>query len=428
MADVRPFRGLRYNQPMAGDLSNIVSPPFDTISPQFQSSLHQRSPYNVVRMELGESFPTDTPKDNRYTRTAALFDKWRHEGVLVREEAASYYLVRHSFLFRGRERARTELMAVVRLEPYENRVVLPHEYSRDADKRDRFALMEACHANISPIMCLYRDQARALEGIFMGAMDSPPLLDFTDAGDQGYQMWRIGDPATAGRIRAILDSKPIYIADGHHRYETALTYRETRVGGGAESPGDQASNFVMMGLIDVDDPGLLVLPYHRVLGGLSADDLRRVREGLAALFDGTPVSVDVGGLLQEVEERGREVPVVGLLDPEGDGLQLLGLRQGIDPGQWGLLGGSEAWILEQHVLRPVLGDSLEQCVSYAHEGDEAAELVGSGRYQMGFFLKPFPLDLFQAVVNSGQRLPPKSTFFYPKLATGLAINPLEGEL
>ena len=161
MADVRPFRGLRYNQTIAGELSGIICPPFDTISADLQTSLKPRSPYNVVRLELGERLPTDTPEDNRYTRTAALLRTWIGDQVLVREGKPAFYLVQHSFQFRGLQRSRLELMGCVRLEDYERGAVLPHEFTRDEDKRDRLALMQACHANFSPIMCLYRDQEAA---------------------------------------------------------------------------------------------------------------------------------------------------------------------------------------------------------------------------------------------------------------------------
>ena len=177
MADVRPFKGLRYNLRTVGELSDIISPPFDTIPPQLQESLYRRSPYNVVRLEAGEKRASDTPQDNRYTRSAALLKEWMDKGALVREEKPAFYLVQHTFETgdgktgggntgaRARV-SRLELMACVRLEEYERRVVLPHEYTRDEDKRDRLALMEACRANFSPIMCLYRDEGKRLSPIF----------------------------------------------------------------------------------------------------------------------------------------------------------------------------------------------------------------------------------------------------------------------
>ena len=433
MADVRPFRGLRYNTEIVGELANIVSPPFDTIPPELHQSLHRRSPYNVVRLEAGERLPSDTDQDNRYTRSAALFADWMNKAILVREESPAFYLVQHTFTSSGREMSRLELMARVRLEEYERRVVLPHEYTRDEDKRDRLALMDACNANFSPIMCLYRDGERRLSSTFRLVMAGQPIMDFSDTGDQGYRVWKIDDQEQMTGISEALASRPLYIADGHHRYETALTYRNrTRLGrAGGQDDGDAAFNFMMMGLVEFDDPGLMVLPYHRVLGSLSDEALAQVRNKLNEFFDSEYLSGGVqaglGKLLEEIELRGKDLLVMGLLDPGvSNGYQLLVLKQGIARDEWSPVGDSEAWILEEQVLKPILRDSLGKCIDYVHDGDEAVERVSGGEFQMGFFLKPFPLGLFETIMDMGQRLPPKATFFYPKLPTGLVINLMEG--
>ena len=434
MADIRPFKGLRYHPRFLGELSRMVCPPFDTIPPELQRSLYQQSPYNAVRLEAGERASTDTPQDNRYTRAAALFKGWVEGQALVREEEPAFYLVQHTFKSQDSAWARLELIGCVRLEDYENRVVLPHEYTRDEDKRDRLALMEACNANFSPIMCLYRDAQRRLSRVYQRALSEPPLVDFSDIGEQGYRMWKIDDPGQTREIREAMSSRPLYIADGHHRYETALTYRDLMVssGPGGAQAGDEAFNFVMMGLIDFDDPGLMVLPYHRVVGGLGDATLTQVRNELREFFGVEPFP---GGDQLELEEflgtiawLGKDRPVIGLLDSSRGGAQLLVLRREVDLDAWGPIARSEAWILEEQVLRPILGDSLAQRVNYIHDGHEAEQGVRSGEYQLGFFLKPFPMGLFETIMNLGERLPPKSTFFYPKLATGLVINLLEGQL
>ena len=455
MADVHPFRGLRYNPQVVGELSRIICPPFDTIPPELHSSLYQRSPYNVVRLESGERLPSDTPQDNRYTRSAALLSEWIDERSLVREEAPAFYLVQHTFHHGGNDggnhiregRSRLELIACVRLEDYERRVVLPHEYTRDADKQDRLALMEACSTNFSPIMCLYRDEGERVSAVLRQAMAGQPVNDFSDPGGQTYKLWKIDDPAQAAEITGAMASSPLYIADGHHRYETALNYRDlmaSRRRGGPAEAGAEAFNFVMMGLIQFDDPGLMVLPYHRVVGNLDGPTLERVRGAIHEFFqverfpgEGQPGWAGLlDGFLEEIEDRGREQMVMGLLDPQSflgagpgnNGLHLLTLKEGVDLDRWGPVGRSEAWILEEQALRPILGDSLARCVDYIHDGDETERRVRDGEFQLGFFLKPFPLDLFANIMDLGLRLPPKSTFFYPKLPTGIVINPLEGTL
>ena len=432
MAEVLPFRGLRYNTGIAGELPNIICPPFDTISPELQRSLYHRSPYNVVRIEAGESMASDTPQDNRYTRSATQFTEWMEKQVLVRDVDPSFYLVRHTFRSRGSEEARLELMACVRLEEYERRVVLPHEYTRDADKRDRLALIEACRANFSPVMCLYRDKSKKTQTIFQRTMAAPPLMEFQDPGEQGYSVWRIDDPVQTMEISEAMASTPLYIADGHHRYETALTYRQRMASGQDDGQTkDQAFNFAMVGLIEFEDPSLLVLPYHRALGGLDETTLDRIKARLGELFDTRPFGKGSGrelaAFLREIELLGKDHLVIGLLDSKRDDGQLLILKTG-DLDALGPIAQSEAWILSEQVLKPILGNALAEHLAYIHDADEAERGLRSGEYQLGFLLKSFPLDLFETIMNMGERLPPKSTFFYPKLATGLVINLLEGKI
>ena len=429
MADFRPFEGLRYNQQITGDLSDIVSPPFDTISTELQRSLYQRSQYNVVRLELGETRPTDTDQDNRYTRSGALLSEWQDQGVLVLDTEPGYYLVQHSFTAEGQERSRLELMGCVRLEPYDRRVVLPHEYTRDEDKRDRLALMQACNANLSAIMCLYRDEERKLTPVFERAMAGRPLAELTDPGQQHYRLFKIEDPEEVLGISEAMAARPLYIADGHHRYETALAYQGLRAReGGADHTEDAGHNYVMMGLIEFDDPGLMVLPYHRVLGGLAEATLVQVRDKLSELFEFQPYHGSLTEFLGEIQSRGGDGLALGLMDPASNETQLLTAKKGLDLEAWGLLAGSEAWVLEEQLLRPLLGESFAACIDYVHDGEEAERKVRADELQMAFFLKPFPLDLFARIMDAGQRLPPKSTFFYPKLPTGLVLNLLEGSI
>ena len=432
MADVRPFRGLRYNPEIAGELSQIICPPFDTISPELQQALYRRSPYNVVRLESGERLPSDNAQDSRYTRAATLLARWLDEQVLVRNEEPAYYLVQHTFEFSEEPRSRLELMGCVRLEEYQRRVVLPHEYTRDEDKRDRLALMEACRANFSPVMCLYRDKQNKTSAVFQRAMAGLPTMEFSDPGRQDYKVWRIDDQEGMNEISKAMESTRLYIADGHHRYETALTYRDLASAGSGSGTRDEAFNFVMMGLIEFDDPGLMVLPYYRVLGDLTPVVLTQVQERLSELFDMEPFSVGsdagLGGFLEEIVLRGSSELALGIMDPGGGGFQLLSLKREVSLDAWGPLAQSEAWILEEQVLKPVLGDSLGRCIAYIHDADEAQQKVKSGEYQLGFFLKPFPLGLFETIVDTGHRLPPKSTFFYPKLPAGLVLNLMEGRL
>ena len=433
MAVVRPFRGIRYDPQGIASLGDVVCPPFDTISPDLQETLYERSPFNIIRLEAGARLPGDTPDDNRYTRASAMLSQWMSQEVLGRDSVAALYLVEHTFTHEGREYARLELMSAVRLEEYERRVVLPHEFTRDADKEDRLALIRACSANLSPIMSLYSDPSHEVRSLLNRIMSSPPDVAFQDPGQQGYRMWRVEEGDVTAGISRLLASREIYIADGHHRYETALNYRALRreEAGGA-LPDDAACNYVMMGLVAFDDPGLKVLPYHRVLKGLQASALAQVRYELWKYFNPVPEAqdacADLRAMLAMVEELGGGGPVMGMMDPGGRGSQILKLRPGVDLEDGGVMADSEPWILEEQILRPILAEESRSCIDYVHDAEEASAGLDSRELQMAFLLKPFPLDLFKEIIDAGQKLPPKSTFFYPKLPTGLVMNPLDGSI
>ena len=432
MADVRPLRGLRYS-PAAGDLGELLCPPYDLITASMQQALYQRSAHNAIRLEMPESRPTDTPERNRYTRAAATLQRWARDGVLLRERRPVLYLLRQGFAHRGRPMERLALIAAVRLVEFERGVVLPHEHTSEAPKRDRLQLMKACRANISPVMALYRDPQRAVAREVRRALRGAPVAS-AHVGDERYDLWALEDPGQQAAVRRALASQPLYLADGHHRYETALAYRDLmRRQAGEAATGEEAWNFLLMALVDMDDPGLLVLPYHRLVGGLAPHRFTRVRDQLTTLFAVDPLPGDqrngwLQGLLDAVAERGRQAQVLGLLGPDGEGPYLLTLRPGRDLSRWGPMARFEAWLLEELALRPVLGDALGEHLAYVHDAEEAAQRVARGAAQMAFFLKPLPLDLFEEIVRRGQRLPPKSTYFWPKLPTGLVFNTLEGDL
>ena len=431
MADVRPFRGLRYNPQVVSSLTDVLSPPFDTITPVTQQALYHRSPYNVVRLEAGEQLDSDTAADNRYTRAKGLFERWKMEGVLAQDSSPAFYLLRHDFTHQGKRKQRHGLVAAVRLEDYERGIILPHEHTGEADKEDRLALMEACHANFSPIMGLYRDRESAISDILQRAAESDPVAVANDAGGQDYALWKLDDPRQVAAIREQMDRSHLYIADGHHRYETALKYRElSQPASTAPSDGESAFSFVLMALIEFEDPGLVVLPYHRALSGLHPDLVGLIRERLRDAFEMAPFpnEASMDALVDEVERLGRDGQVMGLLGPQGDGPHILRWKSEKDLAPWGPVASSEPWLLEERILKPALGESLPRHLSYTHDAQEAAAMARSGVGCMAFFLKPFPLDLFERIVNTGQRLPRKSTFFHPKLPTGLVINPLDGTL
>jgi uncharacterized protein (DUF1015 family) len=430
MATIRPFRGCRYNSEAVGDLASVLCPPYDMIGPELQESLKRLSPYNAVHLEGGEQ-PDPVNPEGGYRQAAALFRDWMEQGVLLRDSEPRFYLMQHGYEFRGQYKNQLGLFAGVGIEDYSRRIVLPHEYTREPAVLDRVALMEACRAQFSPIMTLYRDAEGSLRPILEQVRAGQPVLEVKDSPDGDVTLWPVADGELQERISQFFADRPVFLADGHHRYEAARRYRREQESKGRVDT-NAAYNFVMMALVEFDDPGLLLLPYHRTVGGLSPDLLAQVQEQLDELFEAQPVDLaSTGGverLLDQVAFLGKERHACALVGPEREDAYLLMLREGVDWQQWGQLAISEAWVLEEKALRPLLGEAMAQHVNYSHDHDLAVEQVASGAQQLAFLLKPFPMDAFESIVGGGQRLPSKSTFFYPKLPTGLVINQLEGSL
>ena len=427
MATVSPFRGWRYNPDAVGDMASVLCPPYDMITPESQEALKRQNQYNVIHLEAGEGLDWNVSAKEQYAETSRLFDRWRQEGVLRQDSEPCYYLMRHSFPLGGKNMVRLGLIASVGLEDYETRQVLPHEFTEAPAIRDRVLLMESLSANISPIMSIYRDADGVLDRVFQEVMNATPEVDATDESGSATALWPISDPELNSKISEFFASRPIYLADGHHRYEAARQFQLDRH---AESAGaianNLAHNFVMMTLIAFDDPGLVVLGYHRSLNGVPEDKLRKIKARLDALFDSQPASGDADALVNQVTELGADRRLLASVD--GDGARLLTLKDSAVGADWGALAASEAWVLEEQVLRPELGDATLDHLGFLHDHEQAVNRAKSGDLQMAFLLKPFPLDAFESIVGGGQRLPRKSTFFFPKLPTGLVINRLDGEL
>ena len=397
------------------------------IDGETQEALKRQNQYNVIHLEAGEGLDWNTSAKEQYLATSDLFDRWRQDGVLRQDAEPSYYVMRHSFPMGGKNMVRVGLIASVGLEDYETRQVLPHEFTQAPAIQDRVWLMESLSANISPIMSIYRDAEGELDRMYQQVMQGEPEFDSTDGPGSATALWRISDPGVQSQISEFFSNRPIYLADGHHRYEAARQYQLDRH---AEDPSAKAANlahnFVMMTLISFDDPGLVVLGYHRTLNGVPADKLANIRSKLDELFDSEAISGSSDALIEQVDRLGANQRLLASVD--SGGAKLLTLKDSAVQPSWGFLAASEAWVLEEQVLRPELGDATLDYLDFMHDHGAAVDQAVGGDLQMVFLLKPFPLDAFESIVGGGQRLPRKSTFFYPKLPTGLVINRLDGEL
>ena len=447
MADVRPVPGIRYAP--GTDLAAVVTPPYDVISPEAQARYYERAPENIIRLELGRDEPGDDELANRYTRAATTFATWRLQGVL-RQDAPALYLYEQRFQALGGERRRLSLLARVRVEPWEAGVVLPHEHTLSKPKSDRLKLTRATAATLSPIMALYDDPRGTLAKALAKPLKGAPEVAFTDEAGEEHRLWVIRDAALIERVATFFRDQQLYIADGHHRYETALAYREELREARRELPLDDAANFTLMALSAIEDPGLLVLPTHRIVYGVAQERLAEFTHDLAGLFESDPVLVDgletLDGLdIAQVTEAltrasdGGARTALALLAPEG--ARILRLtdagRAAMDERAGAHARASEAWrALDVAVLHELVlahGLSIDEQavragerVSYTRDPQEALDAVRSGANgaQLAFLLNPTPPAAIRDVARAGDRMPQKSTYFYPKLITGLLINPL----
>jgi uncharacterized protein (DUF1015 family) len=437
MADVRPLPGIRYTA--EGDVAALVTPPYDVISAEDQARYYERHPENIIRLELGREEPGDDQLDNRYTRAAETFAEWRLRGVL-RQDPPSLYLYEQRFTANGAEYRRLSLLARVRLEPWESGVILPHERTMPKPKDDRLRLTRACAATISPILALYDDPGGEVAALLAKIREGEPRIAFIDQQGEEYRLWILQDEVLASALAAQFAPRQLYIADGHHRYETALTYRDEVRELRQELPAEDAVNFTLMGLTAVEDPSLLVLPTHRIVRGIELERLDGLEERLAPFFSveppGTTTQEWQAALAEQAQQRATAFVLI-----RPDGATLMRLKP---EGRAAMLGDdgeaagtSHAWrdldvaILHELVLREGLGIAGEavrsgEYVSYTRDAEEAARAVRDGHNgaQVAILLNPTPPSAIRDVARAGDRMPQKSTYFYPKLLTGLVINPL----
>jgi len=441
VADVQPFHGLRYNIERIDDLSAIICPPYDVppydvISPEEQLLYHRSSPYNVIRLEYGEELPEDSSEDNKYSRAAATMAGWLREDILTREECPAFYLVEHRFSYQDAVMSRFSLIARVRLEELSaNSQIRPHEITMRKPGEDRLHLLKSCHANLSPIMGLFRHREEGIQSLFPDTIDKPTIRA-ADRYGVTYAMWVVSDRKAISRVSDFFSAKNLYIADGHHRYETALAYSREQRAIQPSYTGEEAFNFVMITLTAAEDPNLIMMPTHRLVRGLNTERLARLKAELSAYFDEellSPYSTASETLKIWINTLKEQQGIAfGLYGLDGPHLCLLRAKREMMPlAQPSLLQDLDVHMLHQLVLRQILGidsqEKAEDCLAFTRDGFDALSRVDSGNYQLSFLLNPTPISTMLSVADEAVRMPQKSTYFYPKTPAGLVINPLRDD-
>ncbi|HAA90339.1 MAG: Uncharacterized protein XD63_0096 [Thermoanaerobacterales bacterium 50_218] len=428
MAKVIPFRGIRYNKEKIGNLAAVVTPPYDVIDSKAQKMYYERHPYNVIRLELGYQYPTDDEHNNRYTRAAKFYQEWLHEGILKHEDEEAFYLYEQEFVANGQTFKRTGFFARVQLEDYSSGKILPHEATLAKPKADRLALMRACKANFSSVFSIYNDPKATLEEDFEEIKKSPPEIELEDDVGEKHRLWVITNQELHRKITSTLENHVLYIADGHHRYDTALTfYREV----GEKYKG---AAYVLMYLVNIHDPGLVILPTHRIIRGLQDLNLELLKERLTENFVIEPISArpeELKKILGERQKKGQTAFVMATREPATYLLTLKNpeavKKMAPDkPPAWCELDVS---VLHLLILKQFLGIDTEKPghqakLEYTRDEKEAFEALLQGEGQLVFILNPTKIEDVVAVATAGEKMPQKSTYFYPKLLTGLVLNDL----
>jgi uncharacterized protein (DUF1015 family) len=419
MAEIEPLRALHYDLEKTGGLQSVVAPPYDVIDREQRAALQARSPYNVVRIDLPEAEAEADP----YALAAELLSAWQAEGAVVRDERQAIWPLEQDYIGPdGRGRTRRGFIARVRVEDYGAGRIRPHERTHPGPKEDRLRLTRATRANLSPIFSLFSDPSGAAWTALEAATEQSPWGQATDEDETANRLWRVADPAAIEAVKQALAGTELLIADGHHRYETARVYAE-------EVGGEGPHRYVMMCFVALEDPGLTVFPTHRLVRGLQPDQ----HEALAA------------AIRRDFEVAQLDDPSE-LAPPSGDGIcfgyidahfrrpLMLTLR---DPAiaDAALADHAEPYrhldtaVLEALILKGTLGmtdgaiDHLDG-LGYARDRDQARRRVETGEYDVAFFMAPTPIERVQAVAAAGESMPPKSTYFFPKVPSGLLFSSL----
>ena len=429
MVDVNAFHGILYNPEKVPDLKQVVTPPYDVITPEAQEIYCRRHDHNAIRLDLGKEFPDDSPTNNRYTRAAVFFEDWRKNRILIQDgrPALYRYEITYSLADQGQASRKTlrGFFAIVKLEIFSSGKILPHENTFPKVKEDRLHLLRACRANFSPIFALYMGSEDRVQGLLeQGSSGITPRIDFVNEDQIHHRLWSVDNSDLIHIIQKQLSSEILLIADGHHRYETALAFRQ-------EYP---PADHMLMLLVNMKDQGMSLLPIHRVLHGLSADQTERLFKDLPQYFEIESAIPNLAALQQRMEKTGKKQTTMGLYSHTGH-YQFLRLKpEGLRKAK-GLLNTPptstplDVDIFDQLVLEDLLGlkggaSDRGNYILYIKDPGEGVEKIKKGAAQMAFFLNPVNIQVVQDLAGEGLKMPHKSTYFYPKPLSGLVINAL----
>ena len=437
MVNVSAFRGIRYDLAQVGSLSDVIAPPYDVIDPNFQESLYKQHPTNVIRLILNRQEPGDESGDERYERAARYLRQWQREGVFFTENESALYVYHQQFDYAGQTFVRRGFMGRLQLEPFGEGQVYPHEETHSAAKADRLKLFNATKCNLSQIFGIYPDESNDAQQLLESAIVGVTPLEATDHLGVLHRLWPVTDVKVIAEVSSAMADLPMYVADGHHRYETGCNYRQQMMEQEQIGPNHPA-NFVLTMCVSMNDPGLIVLPTHRLLRGVSPVSVDQLTSSLSVHFELMPGPTGANSaaeVWEEIEVEDQQ-GMIGLFCAADDQwvlakvneagaarLQEIASDQSSD---WCGLGVS---ILHRLILDDLLGLTDLPKPDYVHLVGEVVDGLADGDedgapYGLAALVMPATLDHIRQISQNGERMPAKSTYFYPKLLSGLVINPI----
>lgn len=426
MAEIKGYKGLRFNCEKAGKIEELVCPPYDIISDQQREEYIKTNPHNIIRLELPKG-------DDKYNKAAEILKDWLEKGILIKEDKPAIYIYEEEFTAYGEIKAIKGIICRVKLEEFSKGIILPHEFTLSKAKEDRLSLMKATNCNFSQIYSLYMDGGKNTLGKIDSLSKSEPDIQLQDNDNVTHRMWIIKDEKAIADICSDFTDRKLYIADGHHRYETALNYRNYLREQGLAKEGD-ACDYQMMMLVDMEHPGLVVFPTHRLVRNLDSFNAERVIDGCKEYFDVTEHS-DINTIestLMELYNQGKKAYAFYC---GGSSYKLLVLKdtniiKKLLPNASTATQQLDVTILHTLILEKIFGIDAENMakqinLTYTKIFDEAISSVQQGNSQCAFILNPTRVSEIREVASNGEKMPQKSTYFYPKMITGLVMNQLE---
>jgi len=439
MPKISAFRGIRYNLAQVGSLSNVVAPPYDVVDAALQAQLYAASPYNFIRLELTKPEPGDTDPEAVYKRAATLFRQWCRDGVMQTEPDPAIYVYHQIFDHSGLTYTRRGFMARIELVRFGEGNIYPHEQTHAKAKDDRLRLTRACVANMSQIFGLYPDPVNEAQNVLEAAVAGTAGMECIDHLGVMHRLWPVTNQTIIQKVASLVQDKPMFVADGHHRYETACNYRdELAAAAGGTLPSDHPARSVLSMCMSMDDPGLIVLPTHRLFAGASEMTAPELAAKLGDCFDCEPMgtgperAAEVWQQIAELDDQG----AFGLYTAKDQTWTLVTANEQSQVRMKEIAGDqSEEWrglgvaILHYLIIEELLGQRELPKPTYVHLVEEVVQglhgkLEGNQHYPLAALVMPATVDDIRAVSLHNERMPAKSTYFYPKLLSGLVVNPL----